>query len=129
MGDLSCYTGPTPIYSVNLTNAAVTRGLRLTFDSTGNYSAAAIGVRGDRVAANAGAASQQGLAAFPIQNGMIVPMQSDGTATIAVGDTIYSAAAGQVSETATNAVLIGKANQACAPTAGLIFEVLVENPL
>lgn len=115
--------------TARLTAAAVVRGLRLTRAATTDLaSAAAIGVRGDCVALTAGAASGV-IAVCPLQGPGSVPVVSDGTGAIAIGDTVYSAAAGKVSGTATNAVLIGKARTAAAATDGILFVVELENPL
>ena len=124
MAELAASTGATQ-FSVNLTAASVSRGARLTLDSSGTCAASAIGVRGDYVAATAGAASAT-ISATPLQLGAIVPMIA--SEAIAVGDTIYSAASGKVSKTSGGgAVIVGKANTAASGD-GVLFEVLLETP-
>lgn len=124
MAELAALTGAT-LFSVNLTAVAVARGVRLTLDSSGTCAASAIGVRGDYVAATAGALSAT-IAAVPLQLGCIVPMLA--SELIAVGGVVYSAASGKVSTTSGGgAVLLGKANTAASGD-GVLFEVLLENP-
>ena len=124
MAELAASTGATQ-FSVNLTAASVSRGARLTLDSSGTCAASAIGVRGDYVAATAGAASAT-IAAVPLQLGAIVPMIA--SEAIAVGGVVYSAASGKVSTTSGGgAIYIGKANTAASGD-GVLFEVLLGNP-
>jgi hypothetical protein len=106
--------------TVKATNVAITRGLRLSLDSSGTVSAAAIGVRGDYIALQDIAASTYGLAA-PTAAGGSIPVNFSGTAN--VGDLVYSAAAGQVSTTSTNAVLMGRAKQAATNAALSVIEL------
>lgn len=112
------------LLSVNLSAVAVVRGARLTLASTSLCAASAIGVRGDYVAVQAGAASET-IAAVPLQLGCVVPMLA--SEAIAVGDAVYSAAAGKVSKTSGGAILLGKAVQAASGD-GILFEVLLGNP-
>lgn len=126
MAELAASTGVTLVSTI-ATSVAQARGLRVTFDSTGTTSAAAIGVRGDYITAQAIAASGVGAAVSP-QAGIIVPVISNGGGAIAVGDTIYSAASGKTSTTSTSAVLLGKAVTAAAATDGVLYEVLLQNP-
>jgi hypothetical protein len=111
--------------TVVATAVAVARGARLALNSSGTVAAAASTVRGDFVASQAAAASGT-LSAFQIQAGGIIPCIA--AEAIAVGDTVYSAASGKVALSSSSTVLIGKANQA-ASADGVIFEVLVNNPL
>lgn len=106
--------------TVKATNAAIARGLRLSLDSSGTVSAAAIGVRGDYVALIDIAANTYGLAA-PTAAGGSLPVLFSGTAN--VGDLVYSAATGLVSTTSTNAVLMGRAKQAATNAALSVIEL------
>jgi len=117
-----------PLISQNATAAAIARGIRVTLDSSQVVSAAASTVRGDFVAATAVAASGTG-AFVPLQAGAIVPVVTDGVSAVAVNDTIYSAASGKVGKVSTGTVILGKAVTACASTDGVLFEVLLTNPL
>ncbi len=124
MAELACLVG-VDLLSVNLTAVAVVRGARLTLDSSGTCAASAIGVRGDYVAAGAGAASAT-IAAVPLQSSGIVPMLA--SELIALGGAVYSAASGKVSTTSGGgAVYLGKANTAASGD-GVLFEVLLGNP-
>jgi hypothetical protein len=125
MADLSATSNAVAL-TVNATAATVARGIRLALNSSGTVAAAASTVRGDYVAAQAAAASAT-LSAFQIASGGIVPMVNSG-ATIAVGDTVYSAASGKIGTTSTSTVIIGKAMQASS-TDGELLEVLINNPL
>lgn len=89
--------------TINLTAAAVSRGVRVALNGSGLCAAAAVGVRGDFVTAQAGAASES-IAAFGTQSGRVPALASE---AVAVGDTAYSAASGKFSKTSTNAVLMG----------------------
>lgn len=117
-----------PLVSQNNTAAAIARGIRVTLDSSQVVSAAASTVRGDFVAATALAASSTG-AFVPLQMGSIVPMVTDGVSAFAVNDTVYSAASGKVGKVSTSTVILGKAMTAAASTDGVLFEVLLTNPL
>lgn len=121
-----------PLVSQNATATAIARGTRVTLDSSQVVSAAASTVRGDFIAAGPVAASGTG-AFVPLQSGAIVPVLTDGVSAIAVGDTIYSAAAGRVGKVSTSTVILGKAVTAAISTAqvadGPLFEVLLTNPL
>jgi len=112
------------LFSVNLTAAAVARGLRLVQDSSNTYSAAGSTVRGDAVAAVAGAASAT-IAAIPLQSSGIIPVIASGAVT--AGDLIYSAASGKVGTSSSSTVLLGKAVTAASGD-GVLFEVLLTNP-
>jgi len=113
------------LLSVNLSAVAVVRGARLTLAATSLCAASAIGVRGDYVAVQAGAASET-IAAVPLQLGCVVPMLA--SEAIAVGDDVLSAASGKVSTTTGGgAVLLGKAATAASGD-GVLFEVLLGNP-
>jgi hypothetical protein len=106
--------------TVTATNVAISRGARLTLDSSGTVSVSAIGVRGDFIALQAIPASEKGLAA-PIGAGGSVPVIA--SETTAVGDAAYSAASGKVSKTSTNAVLMGKWLQIGTANALAIIEL------
>lgn len=124
MAELAAYTNA-PGFTIHLTAASVARGLRLTMDSSNTYSASAIGVRGDMVASQAGAASEY-IDGFSTQVGSIVPMIAN--EAIAVGGAVYSAAVGKVSTTSGGgAIYLGKANTAASGD-NILFEVLLQNP-
>lgn len=125
MAELACYTNA-PLTSIRLTASAVARGLRVSMASTGLCAVAASTVRGDYVMSQAGAASQNDVAAFQPQAGGITPYVADGA--ISIGDTIYSAASGKVGKTSTSTVIIGIANTAASGD-GILFEVINANPL
>lgn len=108
MPDLSTYIGITPV-SVRLTNAAVTRGVRLVRDSSGTVSVAAVGVRGDYVSITEGAANEV-IMAVPTGTPAKVPAMASEAVT--VGALAYSAANGKFSVTATSAVVVGRWVQA-----------------
>jgi len=104
--------------TVTATNVAISRGARLTLDSSGTVSASAIGVRGDYIALQDIPASGSGLA-LPIGVGGSVPVIA--TENCTRGDAAYSAASGGTSKTSTNAVLMGKWLQTTAnATLGVI---------
>lgn len=123
MAELAANTA-SEIFSVNLTAVAVARGIRLTLDSSGTCAASAIGVRGDYMSAQAGAASQTGVGAFSMQKSGII--NATASEAIAVGDLCYSAANGLVSKSSGGgAVIVGKANTA-ASGSGVLFELIVQ---
>ncbi len=124
MAELAAYSA-SPLLSYQNSAVAIARGIRVSLASTGLVAAAASTVRGEGVASAALAASVTG-AYFPLQNSAIVPMVADGA--ISIGDTIYSAASGKVGTTSTGAVIMGKANTAASGD-GILFEVIVNNPL
>lgn len=124
MAELAAYTNA-PLFTTIATNVAQARGIRVVLDSSGTTSVADATVRGDFVTSQAIAASGVG-AAFSAQAGSIVPMLAGGV--IAVADAVYSAAAGKVTTTSTNAVLVGTAVLAASGD-GVLCEVLLQNPL
>ncbi len=123
MSTLATYVGIEP-RTVTPTNVAVGRGIRVTIAaSTGLVSASAIGVRGDFVSLTSAAASEP-FAAASLQGGGKVPAYASEITT--VGAAAYSAASGQFSVTATNAILVGKWTTATA--ANTLGEVELSNP-
>lgn len=100
-----------------------TRGQRLTMASDGTVGLAGIGVVGEYVAAYtfpAAAATEtvrfmnaQGTQAFQTT-----------AAAVAVGDSVYTAASGNVSNTSTSATLLGIARTAIGSGGGLIVVVV-----
>ena len=95
------------------------RGHRLTMASDGTVGLAGIGITGEYVA----------LYDFPTSGATETArmLNAQGTqvlkttaAAVAVGDSVYSAASGVVSNTSTNAVLIGIARTAIGSGGGLI---------
>jgi hypothetical protein len=122
MAELAAAVG-SQIYSVNLTAASVARAIRLTIDSSNTASASAIGVRGDYISAQAGAASET-IGAYSMQNSGIVPATA--SEAIVAGDLCYSAANGKVSKSSGGgAVIVGKANTAASGD-GVLFELIVQ---
>jgi hypothetical protein len=118
MAELATNIGIVPM-TVKATNVAITRGKRVTLDSSGTVAVSAIGVRGDYVTVNDIAASDYGNAS-PMQAGQKVSAYA--SEAVAVGDAAYSAASGQFSKTSTNAVLVGKwAQAAAANTLGVVL--------
>lgn len=117
MADISLNEGP--YCSVTLSSAAsAVRGTRLTLGSAGTYSAAAIGVKGEVVVSDTTiAASGTGLARYINAQGTQVYLCT--AATVAVGDSVYTAASGLVSNTSTSATLLGVARSA-AVSSGLV---------
>lgn len=122
MATMATYVGVTP-RSVNLGNSAVGRGRRVTQDSNGVFLASAIGVRGDFVMLNDGAANETTPGAS-MQDGGKVPAFA--TEAVVVNDPAYSAAAGGFSKTSTNAVYVGK--WTTATDANTLGEVELQNP-
>jgi hypothetical protein len=101
--------------TVNLSAAAVAAYKRIKLGSAGTYSVCGLTDYGDAVLDVDGAASDTGLRARNLA--------SEGTqlgiasGSVAIGDTLYSAASGCVSSTqGTNAVVVGKAKTAAADT-------------
>lgn len=117
MADLSILEGPD--ISVTLSSAAsAARGTRLTLGSAGTYSAAAIGVKGECVTSYTIAASGSGAAR--LLNAQGTQIYQTTAASIAVGDAVYTAASGLVSNTSTSATLLGVARQAVGSAGGLV---------
>ncbi len=125
MAELAAATNA-PLFTVKNSTVAISRGARITFDSTGVVVAAASTVRGDYVAATAIAASTSTLdqfgAAISMQAGAIVPALA--AEAVAVGDPAYSDATGQWGKTSASHVLCGKWVTAAASSA--LGEVLIE---
>ncbi len=122
MAELAASVG-SQLFSVNLTNATCARALRLTIDSSGTASASAIGVRGDYMSAQAGAALET-ISAYSMQEAGIVPATA--SEAIVRGDLCYSAASGKVSKSSGGgAVIVGKANTAASGD-GVLFELIVQ---
>jgi len=103
MANLASYVGIEP-RTVIATSVAIVRGVRLTLDSSGTVSAAAIGVKGEFASLEAIAASSTGAAVSMNGGGKIPALASE---AVAVGDAAYSAAAGKFSKTSTSAVAVG----------------------
>lgn len=121
----STYIGVTPV-SVPLDSTAVARGLRVKRGSNGLYTIQDATARGEYVTLNDGVASDQNVEGAALGTPARVPMQV--AAAVAVGDLAYSAAAGQVTNVSTSAVLIGKFADAQATINGFssvdLFTVL-----
>lgn len=101
------------------------RGNRLTMASDGTVGLAGIGVYGEYVASYtfAAAAATETVRFFNAQGTQVLQTTA---AAVAVGDSIYTAASGVVSNTSTNALLIGIARTAIGSGGGLI--VVAVNP-
>ena len=120
MAELAAASG-SQLFTVIATAVAISRGARVTLDSSGTVAASAIGVRGDYVAAGAIAASGTG-AAYNLNLAGIIPALA--SEAIVAGDLCYSAAAGKVSKTSGGgAVIVGKANTAASGD-GILFELI-----
>lgn len=108
MAELATYAGIQP-RSINLTAAAVSRGVRVTRNSSGLCAAEGASARGDYVTLQAGAASES-IAAASIGSGGKVPALASAAAT--VGGLAYAAAGGKFAPTGT--VVLGRFTQAAA---------------
>lgn len=110
----STYIGVTPV-TVALDNTTVARGLRVKRGSNGLYTVQDATARGEYVTLNDGVALDfvEGAA---LGTPARAPFQV--AAAVAVGDLAYSAAAGQVTNVSTNAVLVGKFADAQATVNG-----------
>lgn len=106
-----------PNLTATATAVAIAAFLRVNLDAQGLISAAAIGVAGIGITKQAFAASGTGVVRLLNAPGTQIATASE---AIAVGDLVYSAAAGQVSKTAAGAVLLGTATSA-ASGAGVLF--------
>lgn len=104
MANIQSYIGVTPV-SVPLDNTAVARGIRVTRGTNGLYTVAGATIRGEYGTLNDGVASEvvEGAA---LGTPARIPLQI--AAAVTVADLAYSAAAGQVTNVSTNAVLVGK---------------------
>lgn len=103
MAELATYIGVEP--RTEICGVDVPRGSRVVYGAAGTVTLAPIGVRGDYIAMVDGKNTEP--AAFAsLSGGGKVPA----VASVAVnqGDLAYSAAAGQVSNVATGAVLMGR---------------------
>lgn len=101
------------------------RGHRLTMASDGTVGLAGIAVAGEYVATYdfpAAAATET----VRFLNAQGTQVMKTTAAAVAVGDSVYTAASGVVSNTSTSAVLIGIAKTAIGSGGGLI--VVVPNP-
>lgn len=118
MADLATYIGVTP-RSINLTNAAIVRGVRVTRNSSGLCAVADATIRGEYVTAQSGAALET-IQAFSMADGGKVPALAN--EACAVGDAAYAGASGKFSKTSTNAAVLGRWTLA-ASADGVIGEV------
>lgn len=98
------------------------RGVRLTMASDGTVGLAGLGIAGEYVASytfpSAGATET-----VRFLNAQGTQVMKTTAAAVAVGDSVYSAASGVVSNTSTNAILIGIAKTAIDSAGGLIIVV------
>lgn len=101
------------------------RGTRLTMASDGTVGLAGIGEYGEYVAAYTfpAAAATETVRFFNAQGTQVLQSTA---AAIAVGDSVYTAASGVVSNTSTSALLIGIARTAVGSGGGLL--VVAVNP-
>jgi len=122
MAELASYNHIQPV-TVKLTAVAVTRGVRLTLDSSGTCAVSAIGVRGDYISITSGAASEY-IQACPMSSGKVPCMASE---ALVVGDILYSAASGKISKTSGGgAVVVGRCVQASSGD-GVLGEMELES--
>lgn len=122
MAEMATYVGIEP-RSINLTAAAVSRGIRVTRNSSGLCAAQDATKKGDYVTLQSGAASETISAASLGGGGKVPALASE---AVAVGDLAYSAAAGKFSKTSTSAVLVGRWTQAASGD-GVLGEVELFN--
>lgn len=94
--------------SITAGDTDLPRGVRAVLNTSGTYDLAGIGVRGDVITGQFIPSGTVGIAASINEGGSIGVVASE---TVAVDDTAYSAANGQTSKTATNAVIMGKWKQ------------------
>lgn len=104
MADAATYIGVVP-RTIQLTNAAIGRGLRVVRGSDGTCTLAAATVRGDYVTMVDGAISEYISAASLSGGGKVGAYASE---AVNAGDLAYAAANGQFSKTSTNAALLGR---------------------
>lgn len=99
------------------------RGTRLTMASDGTVGLAGISVAGEYVAMYTfpAAASTETVRFLNAQGTQVFQTTA---AAVAVGDSVYTAAAGVVSNTSTNALLLGIARTAVGSGGGLIVATL-----
>lgn len=100
-----------------------TRGQRLTMASDGTVGLAGIGVVGEYVASYtfpAAAATET----VRFMNSQGTQVFQTTAAAVAVGDSIYTAASGNVSNTSSSATLLGIARTAISSAGGLIVVVV-----
>jgi hypothetical protein len=98
------------------------RGHRLTMASDGTVGLAGLAISGEYVATYdfpAAAATET----VRFLNAQGTQVMKTTAAAVAVGDSVYSAASGVVSNTATNAILLGIAKTAIGSGGGLIIVV------
>ncbi len=119
----STYCGITPRTALP-TSVAIALGVRVTFDSTGYVSAAAISVRGDYTTLQSCEGSIPVDVASMQGGGKVPALASE---AVAVGDPAYSAASGKYSKTSTSAVLVGKWIEAASGD-GVLGAVELSNP-
>lgn len=100
-------------------NAAVAVNLRVDIDANGKYGPAAIGNMGVGIAQTPAAADGD----YFVVRHINAPGTQKGVASeaIDIGEAVYSAANGEISVTATDAVLLGRAKSAASGD-GVAFE-------
>src|SRR5215475_4896 len=103
MAEMATYAGIQP-RSINL-NAAVTRGLRVSINSSGTYDVQDATAVGDFVLLEDGEASKPALAANVAGGGKVPALA---VVQVAVGDSAYSAAGGKFTNVSTSATYMGK---------------------
>lgn len=115
MAELASEHGLSPI-TVQLTAAAVARGLRLSLQANGLCSVADNTVRGDFITLQDIPASGFGLAQ-PMASGAVAALSSE---ACAVGDAAYATTGGKTSKTSTGAAVVGRHTQASNNTLGIV---------
>lgn len=108
MAELATYIGIEPRTVQNASGSTIGRGLRVVLGSGGTVTLAGLAARGDYITLQDIPTGEAGLAAS-LSGGGKVGAQSSEAAN--AGDLAYSVANGQVSKTATSAVLVGRWTQ------------------
>lgn len=105
MAELASYVGIVP-RTIQIANTALTRGVRVTLQSTGLYSLQDATARGDMVTIVSTDTSATTATAASMGGGGKVPAMA--AAQCNVGDLAYAAANGQFTNVSTNAALCGR---------------------
>ena len=123
MAEMATYIGVEP-RTVQNGGTALSRGTRVTLQSTGLVAQQDNTARGDYVLLHDIAANEAGAAASMQGGGKVPAVASEATL---VGDLAFTATAGRFSKTATSNVAVGRWVQP-ASGAGVLGEVELENP-
>ena len=106
MAELATYIGIVP--RTGICSVDIARGLRCTYNPSGQLAIAGIGVRGDYVTLVDGKATET-VAISSLSGGGKVAVQA--SVVVAAGDIAYSAASGQASNVVTGAQVLGRWTQ------------------